>query len=435
MILLAATCVAATSVAAAPAQAGQVIFDTPAVDGNFYKAPSEVPDFAFTVIGSVSATQCGYERVTPSPVSFFSGDCLGSPGTGPQPGAGYGPGFEPYTWNVRPQLGIDGRYRVFGSALLNPEGLTEFSRSFTLDTTLPQVAVSAPVGFTADRTPDVSFSVVDANPDVTRCGIDASGPGDNVNLSICPQSSLTLPALPDGQHTFWAVHTDRAGNTQSSTRSFSVDTLAPDISINGVESGQVLRQTSLDLAVTASDAGSGVGSLLCSWDGRAASSCADPQFTDVELVDDVYSLLAIAVDAAGNISTRSVTFSVSTEPEIDGEETPDASLELPNSISFKVKRGALKSRRYYKAKFTASFTLPPDASRDDCEGVATLQVKRAGSKLGSAKAAFSASGRTCTASGTIKIAKKLRGKKLTAQLGYSSGPFKPATLTGKPLKF
>ncbi len=415
---------------AGPASSASVSIGTPLADHTYYNSPNAVPQFHWNYSEQPLGDHCNLDITSPYGMTLFAGGCLTADAGGPT----WVPSGEGVvvSWSVAQLLEGDGTYRMHNRVDF-VDGPIEFERTFTLDSALPQVRVEAPTGFTASRSPEVGFEVDEANPGTTRCGVDASGPGDLVRLGVCAQNTMTLPTLADGQHSFWAVHSDLAGNTGYAMKSFVVDTTAPSITVAGVEHGQVVRQSSIQLAVGALDAGVGVGSLLCSWDGSPASSCEEEQFKSVELVDDVYQLLVIAVDKLGNVASHSLSFVVETEVEDDEElETP---LTPPSTVRFKVTRGALKKRRYHNATLSASFQLPADAERDDCEGTARMQVKQSRKLLGRPRLTFSVSGRTCSVRAKLKINKKYRRKKLKLTLDYASGPFQPFKRTSRSIKF
>ena len=106
-------------------------------------------------------------------------------------------------------------------------------RQFTVDTTPPDTAIdSGPSGPTADSTP--TFAVSTPDPEATfECRIDAAP------FAACPASFTPAQALPDGTHTFEARAVDPVGNPDPTpaSRSFTVDTTAPDTTITGGPAG------------------------------------------------------------------------------------------------------------------------------------------------------------------------------------------------------
>ena len=111
---------------------------------------------------------------------------------------------------------------------------TPASRSFTVDTTPPLTTIdSGPSGPTNDTTPTFGFSSNEAGSSF-QCRIDTDA------FAACSgASSHTAPALAEGPHTFEVRATDAVGNTDATpgARSFTVDTISPQTSIDSGPSG------------------------------------------------------------------------------------------------------------------------------------------------------------------------------------------------------
>lgn len=410
------------------ASADGIYFTQPADDNQYYSAPELVPPaVTWSFIGSIVNAGCQFERVTPSPTDLTSNDCFTPGANVPTVDNSMAPASFGFSWDVRPMISGDGTYRVSGYAGFISIEPANFSRTFTLDTVDPLVSVTGPLGWTNDSTPDVGFSIIDANPGTTRCGYDATGPTDPA-LGVCASSPPTLPALSDGTHTFWAVHTDLAGRVASATKTFDIDATAPSVSIAGVAQGQVLDQAMMGVSVSASDSGSGMAALSCAWDAAALGSCTTSDFTSAILADGSHTLSVVATDLLGNANTQTIAFSVDTTAGIK------PGLVAPKTGSFKVKRGALKGGKYV-ANFTTTFATPAGGNAKSCSGTAATRVLLKKKQLGSGKVKFKAAGAKCTATSTLKLAKKYKGKKLTLILDYKNGPIKAFRITSKSLKF
>ena len=96
------------------------------------------------------------------------------------------------------------------------------SATWTVDTTPPSVQVdSGPNGLTNDATPTFAFS---SEPGATfECSIDSGTPA----FTACTSAYTPASTLADGSYTFRVRATDAAANQATATRSFSVDTAAP----------------------------------------------------------------------------------------------------------------------------------------------------------------------------------------------------------------
>ena len=132
---------------------------------------------------------------------------------------------------------------------------------------------SGPTGTTNDNTPTFTFSSDDPNS-TFECKIDGgsfgacSGPGD----------SHTPPTLPDGPHTFEVRATDPAANTDPTpaTRSFTVDTQAPNTTIDSGPAGGDHQRQRPDLHLLLDEANS---TFECKIDGGSFAPCSPAEDT------------------------------------------------------------------------------------------------------------------------------------------------------------
>ena len=113
---------------------------------------------------------------------------------------------------------------------------TPATRTWTVDTIAPDTAItSGPSGSTSSTSATFTFSSTET-PATFQCAIDGGGFG------TCPAS---YTGLSQGAHTFSVRSTDAAGNQDASpaTRTWTVDTVAPDTSITSGPSGSVSSTT------------------------------------------------------------------------------------------------------------------------------------------------------------------------------------------------
>ncbi|WP_443136733.1 Ig-like domain-containing protein, partial [Methylobacterium sp. Leaf113] len=137
-------------------------------------------------------------------------------------------------WVYTPKGLSDGSHTIVASVTDPAGNVGSATVAFTLDTTAPAVAIGlqADTGASAsdrltsdaalrgkgDANATVQFTV-DGQASVRTAVADASG-----NWVYTPRG------LSDGEHTIVATETDAAGNTGSSTLTFTLDTVAPVIS-------------------------------------------------------------------------------------------------------------------------------------------------------------------------------------------------------------
>ena len=109
-------------------------------------------------------------------------------------------------------------------------------------------------------------------------------------------SPVTHANLGQGGHEFRVQATDSAGNVDPSpaTRTFTVDTRAPQTTITGGPSGTITATTA-----TFSFAADEPSTFTCSLDGGAAVPCTSPAAYD-SLTDGPHQLDVWATDTVGN---------------------------------------------------------------------------------------------------------------------------------------
>jgi hypothetical protein len=197
------------------------------------------------------------------------------------------------------------------------------TRTITVDNTPPDATITGgPSGPTAETTPTFEFTSSDATSGVgaIRCRFDGAAFGP------CSGAGSHTPAspLPDGPHTFEVMATDRAGNVDIDTRSFTVETTSPPpppppVGGGGGGSGgssgggsgrgdtdppdtaitkgpkPKTKRKSTNFEFTSSEPGS---SFECNLDGEGFQPCVPPE--KVKVKRGKHTFLVRATDRAGN---------------------------------------------------------------------------------------------------------------------------------------
>ena len=188
----------------------------------------------------------------------------------------------------------------------------------------PEIELLMPTdgSFLPDASPQISaelrddFSGIDpASVELWLDGADRTGEAsfDGSILAFTPSV-----ALLDGLHTVEIVVADHSDNEAQKSFAFTIDTVAPLLSIDHPQQAEVVEEESLEISVSFSDAGAGVDpasvqvtidstdiSASCSIDAVSAT-CPSP------LLDEGDRTVAAQVaDLAGNSSSSAVTFEVS----------------------------------------------------------------------------------------------------------------------------
>ncbi len=251
------------------------------------------------------------------------------------------------TWSFTPAKALaDGTYTAQATQEDKAGNLGKSAEvTFTVDTTPPVVSINPVAAFTKDTTPtltggagtlptdDTSVDVTIYEGSVASGKVAASG---SVAVSGSTWSFTPTKPLVQGTYTAQATQEDKAGNLgKSAAVTFTVDTTAPAVTINavatptndktptfsgaaGVANGD---QSSVTVKIYKGEPSaevivqsSGVAVIAGSW-----------SYTASALSDGAYTVEVSQSDAAGNVASRAVAFTVDTTPpavSIDPVPTP-----------------------------------------------------------------------------------------------------------------
>jgi len=174
---------------------------------------------------------------------------------------------------------------------------------FTVDTVRPAVSVTSGPTITNLGTPSFGFSAeVGAR---TGCWIDQATP------VVCASPYTPSTPLSDGRHTFHVQATDAAGNQNTATRDFTVDSEAPSLSIDP-NLPDPTNDTTPSFAFTTE---AGV-SAQCSVDqGTPAwTSCTSPYTPAAPLPEGRSTFRVRVMDTGGNVASDSRVITIDTTP-------------------------------------------------------------------------------------------------------------------------
>ncbi len=233
-----------------------------------------------------------------------------------------------------PTLSPDGTYtfevRALDAVTGDPDP-TPASHTFLVDSTKPSLTIDSEPPDPTNQVPQhFEFSTSDPSPSsgapTTECRIDTG--------SWDPCSSAQDLNLADGDHTFRVRSTDPAGNVQTRSFNFTLDTVAPTLSVTTVPD-LISNDPSPAFEFTAADASPSSGlSTKCRIDGGSWSNCSSPYTPS--LSDGVHTIEIKAVDGAGNEDggNFSYTFQLDTvAPDTSITNAPGSHL-LDHSPSF-----------------------------------------------------------------------------------------------------
>jgi hypothetical protein len=157
--------------------------------------------------------------------------------------------------------------------------------------------LSGPSGATTDTTPTFTFDSSE-QPATFQCSVDG-------NPATACSSPFTATQLSDGPHTFAVQAIDGSMNVDPTpaTRSFTVDTTAPETTI-GSHPKPKTKSRKATFTFSSSEAGS---TFLCSFDGQPYAACSSP-FTTPKLARGKHRFDVIATDPLGHGDASAATF-------------------------------------------------------------------------------------------------------------------------------
>lgn len=381
------------------------------------------PAITWAAFGAITSANCGLTRIIPTAATLFSPASCSSGGNAPVVDATAAPTQTSYSWNTSSMVSADGHYRVTYSPTFTAFPALNVTRDFVIDTVSPTISASAPTGVTNDNTPQLSYLSQDTNLDRTECAVDPVDPLDPEAYSVCPESPFSLSTLADGEHKIYLVAYDKIARLTVTVKVFTVDATGPAINVAGLSEGEVLTSAWPPISVSSNDPGTGVMGTTCAYDATAPTDCSDSVFLNAPLPDGPHTLSIVATDVAGNVSTRTIRFTIDTTGGLK------QGLVAPKSAKFAVKRGKLSGSKY-ATTLTATFAMPAGSTATSCSGSAKISVVVKKKQIGSASAKFKKSGSKCVATAKTNLSKKFKGKKLALTIAYKSGPIKAFTLRG-----
>jgi Ca2+-binding RTX toxin-like protein len=171
----------------------------------------------------------------------------------------------------------------------------------------PTLAIAA----VASPTKQASITFTVSRADTVTCRVDGG------TAAACA-SPFTPTGLADGTHTLVVRAANVQGAVEQST-SWTVDTVAPSVTISAAPSGTV-AVADASVAFTAGEA----AAFTCSLDGAAPTSCTSP-VSYTGLANGTHTVTVAATDAAGNTGTVSATWTVSVAPPLTAPTGPPGS--------------------------------------------------------------------------------------------------------------
>jgi hypothetical protein len=233
--------------------------------------------------------------------------------------------------------------------------------SVTVDSTPPDTTItSGPSGWKNSTSATFAFSSSEANS-TFECRLRSLAENAPAMLFSGCSSQKEYAGLADGSYAFEVRATDTLDHTDASpaSRTFTVDTTAPETTLASSGPSGTLNTASASFAFSSSEAGS---TFRCRLDGGAFEPCSSPKdYTD--LADGRHDFSVRATDRARNVDATpaSRTWTVDTvKPSITGA-TPTGkgvkrNINLTATFSEKMNRATMTKTTFQLFKINSNGT-------------------------------------------------------------------------------
>ena len=186
-----------------------------------------------------------------------------------------------------PISGLGPGAHTFVAEVTDAGGTGSASRSWTVDTSDPVVTIAGePADGATTASGTALFNATADEPAALTCALDGA-------TRAC---GAAIAGLADGEHTFSATAVDAAGNSGGATRTWTVDTVAPNTGITGGPAEGAATDASAAFTFVSTEAGA---SFACRLDGGAWAPCTTPHLLE-GLANGEHVFEVRAGDAAGN---------------------------------------------------------------------------------------------------------------------------------------
>lgn len=223
-------------------------------------------------------------------------------------------------------------YEVYAIDTLGNAG-SPTSISWTVDSSLFTAGITdGPVGTVATNDNSLSFTATIVSGTTFMCRVDADA------FASCT-SPFSTGVLSDGSHTFEVYAVNGAQNSETVSRTWTIDTAGPVLSIDTPTNLQTVGPNG-NVTFSATDA-SGPITYTCQIDGDTPVSCGSP-FVFTGLSDGAHSVTVVASDGVSNSSSVVRNFVVdATPPQTTITANPPSSTNSTSpSFSFTSSEGS-----------------------------------------------------------------------------------------------
>ncbi len=209
---------------------------------------------------------------------------------------------------------------------------TSETRIFTIDLVAPTIALNAPADSsnTTATSTNFNWTAIDSFDVSLTCNLTVDGRVNQTNIGSVNNSATnaSVGGFADGLHSWNVTCADNATNTNTSaTRSFRVDTAAPNISFVFPTPANNSYRNTFVVNATATDAGVGIHTISLFIDNALNATCsASPCNVSVNLSEGNHTYNATANDTLGNRAAhiqRTIIVDKTSPALADAQRSPD----------------------------------------------------------------------------------------------------------------
>lgn len=250
----------------------------------------------------------------------------------------YAPGTVTSTIGIVVTL-VDGVYRWFYS-LFDWAGNSYSASNYTItiDKTIPLINIVTPANNTNTTSTQLNINYTISDTNTLTCKYTRNAGVSNTTLSGC--GNITAVTWNEGINNITIYATDPAGNSNSSSVTFRLDTTKPAVTIAYPTNNLVLRDLytyNLSLNLTATDSGVGIQAYKYSLNG-AANVTFTPNTSIIGIAGQ--NNISVSVnDSLGNTNTTLITFNLTFTPKINDINISNASTSYDRNQNTSVTDG------------------------------------------------------------------------------------------------
>jgi hypothetical protein len=232
--------------------------------------------------------------------------------------------------------------------------------SWTVDKTAPTVSLtSGPSAFSFSNDPSPTFGFSRGDAASVQCSLDGAPFG-----TCTGSTSQSYSNLSDGSHTFQLKATDAVGNTSQTSRTWTIDSVLPETTLDPNVGPDPDSSTQNDDPVFQFSSNETGATFECNLTGPGLTSNAFTACTSEKsypnLKDGTYTFKVRAKDRAGNVDTspESRTWTINNTPTVIDTNT---SLE-PDKGKTNVPRNTIVSATFSEEMAAISLRKPDNTS-------------------------------------------------------------------------